>query len=357
METRRRTRALRIRETDARAQRSVRHTRDRLNSVTDIMNSDNHLKLFDKIGIVVVAVWVGLAGFYIYHTQSSAGSGSSQRSDQFAMREGGTWLVLRRHERDAGFVHQTRTELADGWLLEHDTYMVVDLFGSPQLLDASVKTRLDIDGFLRQFTTEIHTSGGLFKATGRVEGDTLHLSQTLGEEADSETLTLDEPVRMAPNALNTLRASAELRPGESYRGRYVDPYLAALVDVEMRYIEHRELEVYDETFPADHFRKKAGETRELDFYIDEDADLLIRAFPLRMTGARIPAALGKTRSASIRRQLDKRREDAAQQAGEDSDIKTLSIDLAQRILAGQYGPDEALADEDLEDTPEMKIAE
>lgn len=327
------------------------------------------MKLFDIIGIVVVAVWLGLSGLFIYRAQSSSASQSSQRSAEFVMREGATWLVLRRNTQDAGYVHQTRTELADGWLLEHDTYMVVDLLGEPQSIDASVKTRLDIDGYLRQFTTEVRTSGGVFKATGKVEGETLRLSTTLGDDATTESIALDKPVRLSINALNALVAADGLTPGQTYGASYMDPYFAKLSPVEMRYIENRELEVYDENFQADHFRKRAGE-RELDFYVDAEADLLIRAFPLRTTAARIPAALGKTRSASIRRQLETRNADAAKDASEAGERKTLRVAVARQILAGQFSRDElGLADAnepsaerptpaDGDERPgEMKIAE
>lgn len=309
----------------------------------------------------MVAVWLGVAGLFIYHTQSSAGSASATRSAQFVMREGVSWLVLRRNEQDAGYARQSRTELVDGWLLEQDTYLVIDALGAPQPLEAAVKARLDIDGYLRQFTTEITTAADVFKAAGKVEGETLRVSISQGEQAHSEVLILKEPVRIVDNALNTLLASETFVAGESYGGRFFDPYAAALVDVQMRFIENRPLDVYEEVFQANHFRRDMGE-RELDYYVDGDADLLIRAFPLRMIGARVPGVLGKTRAASIRRQLDERLAAAAEKTDAQADTPSISLDDARAIFAGQFGHDAAALQPDAgaaprDDHTEMKLAE
>jgi len=301
----------------------------------------------------VVAIWLGVAGLFIYHTQSTPGSGSATRSAEFVMREGVSWLVLRREEQDAGYARESRTELTDGWLIEKDIYMLIDVGGTPRSLEGALKTRLDYDGYLRQFTTEITTSAGVFQATGRVEGESLHVSTTQGDAANSEIIHLDEPVRMAENALNTLLATEIFVVDQSYGGRFFDPYLATMVDVQMRFIENKPLEVYEEVFQANHFRRRVGE-RELDYYVDVDADLLIRAYPLRTSGARIPGALGKTRAASIRRQLDERIETATEKGDEATDAPTISFADAREILAGQFGHDpSALLPEDAA----MKIAE
>lgn len=303
--------------------------------------SGNPLKLFDIIGIVVVAFWLGLAGFYIYQNQSSPSADAYQRSDQFVMREGSSWYVLGRNDQDAGFVHQTRTALTDGWLLEHDTFMVVTIGEVTQLIESSVKTRLGVDGFISQFTTEVTTSGGVFRATGRVEDLSLHLTTSQAEETKTQDIALDAPIRMSSNALNTLLATEEFVPGESYGGRFFDPYKAEILDVQMRYIEHKPLEVYDETFEADHFRKRVG-SRELDFYVDKNAELLIRAFPVRTTSARIPAVLGKTRSASIRRQIEAQSPEKSDTNPDAPKANSLGLNVARQILAGQYS-DEVLA--------------
>jgi hypothetical protein len=90
----------------------------------------------------------------------------------------------------------------------------------------------------------------------------------------------------------------------------------------------------------------------LDVYVDDKGEILIQEFPLKLVGARVPAALGRTRSASIRRQIEER-EKAASDAKAGIKLPTdFDLDTAMRILGGQLAPSQTSESKTSQDKPQ-----
>lgn len=289
------------------------------------------MKLFDVVGALVVATWLVVGGLYIYRVESSEPVRAKGLSDELVMEEGENWLILQRDNKDVGFVHQTRTQLTDGWLLEYDMLMTIQLLGSTQPIDTSVKSRLDEDGYLEEFNAKITASGRHFEATGEVDGKTLHTTINLTGEPQTRTIHLEESPRLSASAFNQLLASGDLKAGQKYKERFFDPTTMQMTDMVLNYKGEEQIDVYGESHHAHHIvQQVAGNT--LDVYVDDHGEILIQEFPLKMVGARVPEELGRTRASAIRRKLAERQKKRAEDGGQDFQF---NLDTAMKMIGGQ----------------------
>jgi hypothetical protein len=313
------------------------------------------LKLFDVVGALVVAAWVVLAGMYVYDAEFSEPSAAQGIDGEFSMHEGETWLVLRREGKEVGFVHQTRTDLGDGWLLEYDMLMTIQLLGTERAIDTTVKSRLDTEGYLTEFTADVKASGRSFKAKGEVDGKTISTTLNLLGEPKTQTIELQDKPRLSTSAFNQLLASGDIEAGDEFSERFFDPTTMQMTEMVMLYKGKKTVDVYEEKVPAHHILQKVA-GNELDVYVDDKGEILIQEFPLRMVGARVPAELGRTRASSIRRKLEERQKQQKNKPG--AGQFDFNLGTAMELLGGQVAPekvgigapDEAKEADDAEDT-------
>lgn len=311
------------------------------------------MKLFDVVGAVVVTTWVVLAGLYVYETESSEPRQVKGLSDDFVMQEGQTWLILRREGDEVGFVHQTRTEITDGWLLEYDMLMTIELLGSERAIDTTVKSRLDHDGYLTEFTAEVNASGRNFKARGEVDGTRLETELYLSDEPKKKTIELQEKPRLSSSAFNQLLASGNLEPGEEFAERFFDPTTMQMTEMVMLYKGETEVDVYDRKLPGHYIiQKVAG--NELDVYVDDQGEILVQEFPLRMIGVRVPNELGRARAAAIRKQIKERKDKQKGSGGGEFDF---DLGTAMDLLGGKAAPSNLGPDQPEQEQPKDQPAQ
>lgn len=283
-----------------------------------------------------MASWVVLAGVYVYDAESSDPAASQSLDGEFSMHEGETWLVLRREGKEVGFVHQTRTDLGDGWLLEYDMLMTIQLLGTERAIDTTVKSRLDEEGYLTEFTADVKASGRSFQAKGEVDGKTISTTLNLLGDPKTQTIELQDKPRLSSSAFNQLLAAGNLEAGEEFSERFFDPTTMQMTEMVMVYQGKRTVDVYEERVPAHYIiQKVAG--NELDVFVDDKGEILIQEFPLRMIGARVPAELGRTRASSIRRKLEERQMQQKNKSG--GGQFDFNLDTAMELLGGQVAPE------------------
>ena len=304
------------------------------------------MKLFDVVGALAVATWVVLAGLYVYETESTAPREVQGLGDEFVMHEGETWLILRRESEEVGFVHQTRTELSDGWLLEYDMLMTIELLGSKQAIDTTVRSRLDHKGYLTEFTAQVNAAGRDFKARGQVDGKTLETELYLTDEPKKKTLQLQEKPRLSSSAFNQLLASGNIEAGDEFAEQFFDPTTMQMTEMVMLYKGKTEVDVFGEKVPGHYIiQKVAG--NELDVYVDDRGEILVQEFPLRMIGARMPPELGRARASSIRQTIKEHKK--KQKSSGDTAQFDFDLSTAMDLLGGQVAPP-ALEDTEPEET-------
>jgi hypothetical protein len=301
------------------------------------------LKLFDVVGAIVVLTWVGLASLYVYNVEGSKSGPAQGLAGEFVMHEGETWLLLRRDKQDkeVGFVHQTRTSIEDGWLLEYDMLMTIELLGTERSIETRVKSRLDGDGYLEGFSADVNASGRSFRAKGEVEDKTIHISLNLGGEPRQQSIELEDKPRLSSSALNQLLASGELEAGEEFSERFFDPTTMQMTEMVMVYKGKKVIDVYDEEVPGHHVVQKVAGS-ELDVYVDDEGGILIQEFPLRMIGARVPPSFGRTRASVIRQRFKEQKKRQEASGGADEGFE-FNLGTAMELLSGQK-PDKGEAE-------------
>lgn len=280
------------------------------------------MRLFDFIGAAAVAGWLGLIGFYVWHTYfadeaEDIGSG-------VVIREGESWMLLTREDEEVGYIHETRTRLDDelGWLLEYDLLMNVSMLGVNQFIKTNIKASVDTSAYLKQFNATIEAASTQFKMEGRVEGTTVTMSMDLAGQLREQKLELKEAPRLSNSAVNALVAAEKLTPGQRFEQQYFDPTVLGMTTMTFEYVREHEVAVFDQKIPTRHFRQiVAG--NELDVYVDDNGEVYIQEFPFRIIGARVPNELGQSRASAMKREFRDKK-----------DSVDLSVETAVGLLKG-----------------------
>ena len=298
------------------------------------------MKLFDIIGVLVVCSWFGVAGWVGYREFSK--EEVSVTLDDIRLTEGDAWMVLTRESEEVGFVHETRTRIDDGWLLEYELALQIDIASQKKLLESHTRATLDDKAYLRQFTADITSFIGSFTVRGEVTGTTIVLTSNIGGGEQERTVNLPEPPRLSNNAVNQLVATPEkLVAGQEISQEYFDPMSSGMSKLTFTYVEKTEVTLFDGKAEAYHFRqKRLGD--EMDVYISPEGEILIQEFPMRTVGSKIPANLGKTRASAIQRKF---REQAAKAKKEGKQSKGAIEDIldGQTIKPDEQGLTQALS--------------
>lgn len=271
-------------------------------------NTSMSIRAFDLIGALVVVSWISLTMTFVYkqnalHKAQTSAHASTQ--EKVVLSEGETWLMLSRHKQEIGFVHQVRTLLDEGWLLEHDMLMLIDLAGAKQLVETNVRARVSPHAELLQVKATISSFMGMFRILGTLNKDEKVIDITINRGKNSEQrrkLPYNTPPKLSANALNHIIASKNLKPGTTHTHEYFDPVSMGMSKGLYSYIGRHKVASYGKSFDTYHFRQKVM-GNELDMYVNDRGEVVIQEFPLGTVGAWIPTAMGRTRSKNLKRQL------------------------------------------------------
>lgn len=246
-----------------------------------------------------MGAWLIVTSLYVYRHERATPSSDAENRGEAVIREGETWMILRRDDDDVGFVHRARTRLESGWLVEYDMLVVVDVFDTTLPVETEVRARLDLDARLRELDGTVRAAGRSFHAQGDVQGESLSLVLQSGKSSRRHTIPIGEPPRLSTNSAQSLLGRDDLEAGDSLENDYFDPTSMGLRSIEMVYRGRTDIEVMGESHRAHHLRHHVAGT-ELDLYLDEDGAVLVQEFPLEIIGTRVRPELGRTRSASLR---------------------------------------------------------
>lgn len=268
------------------------------------------MRLFDVMGALVVGAWVVLAGAYAVKVNTEdKGSVASKLSDKVTMSEGESWMILTRKDVDVGYIHETRTVVDDGWLLEYEMLTLVELMGVPQLIDTRMKATVDRDAVLRQFFGAVTSVIGTFEVRGEVKGLELTMTMDMQGGKREQKITLKQPPRLASNALNQILAGPAPRVGQVFEQEFFDPVSMGMNRLVYEFVEMKEVDTYEIKEMSYHFVQKVMGT-ELDVFVNKNGEILIQELPMYTVAAKIPNILGRSRAPIIRRDIEKKMTDA-----------------------------------------------
>lgn len=326
------------------------------------------LRPFDVLGTICVTGWLVLLASFAYVNISKEAS-TADISNQVVLTEGDSWMVLRRGEDDVGYVHETRTRVENGWLLEYEMILVIDFAGTQRALETHTRATLDKDAVLRQFQGDITSFIGSFRVTGEVLEDKIEVTADMRGIPTTRTIPLQEPPRLSNSAFNQLVATPDdLVPGKRYEHKFFDPMSQSMKVIAYEFVESKEVETYGNKTFTYHFRQQMmGD--EFDVYVSREGEIVIQEFPMQTYGQLVPSAFGKSHAATFRRNLKKELAeqpdiDAAleAQAKQDAQPQQLGVQGALKTLSNILNPpqpgdaDMGASDADMSDAADMGAA-
>ena len=295
------------------------------------------VKLFDVVGALVVTAWVGALGAFIYtEVIVAARVPQAAASPQVAIAPGESWLLVTRQDKDVGFIHETRTPLEDGWLLEHDLSVVVELQDKRQLLQTQIKARVKPDGELVRFSATYSNLLGQTVVEGQVREGALHLK--LAGDQPERVVPLSGPVRLLQGAHHQL-ARQRLEPGQRVTLELFDPVATQMTRVTYRFVERRAFESFSLKSDVLVFSQEyLGQEQPV--FVSEQGELWATRMPLQLLASKIPRPLAKARISSMQRDVDalraKARSDKAlileTLGAQGLDPSQVSLDRALRLM-------------------------
>jgi hypothetical protein len=310
------------------------------------------MRVFDIVGVLAVSLWVGVIGLYaVDHWKRSATQDFV--FGEMLISEGETWLTMQREDEEVGYVHEVRTRLPDGWLFEYKMVLVVEVMTFQQLIETQIKSTMNSDGVLRQFSADVTAMNQTFRAQGVASDERLEFTLLAGNLSPIQrTIDLAQPPRLAVNAINQFLASPDLKPGARLRQPFFDPSTMQMTTMEYEYIGPEETEVLEVKYASHRFHQHvAGTSVPLETIVDERGEVLIQTFPMRTIAYRISPELARVQVASWNRRLREAGRSGGSQPGP-RDGETLSIDAALDLLGNLRLPSLAPAADGSEDEDE-----
>ncbi len=262
------------------------------------------MRWFDAAGAIVVVSWVGLLGAYVLKHERASAPIAVSASGQVSLSAGDSWMIVLRDGEDVGYIHEARTALDEGWLLEYDMLTVVDLMGRRQWLQSSVKAAVDPQGGLRTFSADSQSLMVTMSVQGEVRDGQLVMSTQLGDAKREHKAAYKPEQGLAQDALRHILASPALKPGAVFERERFDPLSMGMSTLRYTYRGRETLELYGQKHQTHLFwREVMGTT--LSVYVNDAGEVLTQQLPLNTMAVWMPPELARARAASLRRQARK----------------------------------------------------
>jgi transglutaminase-like putative cysteine protease len=175
--------------------------------------------------IVLVLLWLGLMGTLVRRERAAGGVDASTLStpvDPGGPADALEWFGVYQRDRKVGYSRRAEHRVADGWVLEDESRLVLAMLGEPQAVTTTLYAETDRSFGLRRFRFLLVSPAGTFAASGTSDGMTLEVRY--GPEGRNETVTLPltEPVHLA-STLRPRLAAAWPEPGARFTHQVFNP--------------------------------------------------------------------------------------------------------------------------------------
>lgn len=192
------------------------------------------------------------------------------------------WQGVYGSGKKIGWAHSRRIPTADGFDLENDARVAIEVMGASRVLDTRVTAATDAALHLRRFDFRLVSEGARFAARGTVVGGGLEVELASGDSpARRIHVPLAEPI-VLPQTLHDVLAREALAPGRTLRYALFDPATGSPASVELRVGAPETVEIAGET----HTALRVVETfhgSEFELWIDRAGRVLKERGPLGLT--------------------------------------------------------------------------
>lgn len=270
------------------------------------------MRIFDIVGIISVAAWLGIVGVFVFTVWNDDPRGLSLTDGVIDLREETTWMTVVQSAQEIGVLREDRTRLLDGWLIEVQGILELSFWGQTYALRFDSKTNLDEDLTLRSATGQIEVFDKLMRLTGYYrESDGAHRFEvTVDVDNASERFVVDLDRRplLSSLAIPQMLASDDLAPNSFIEEEFFDPLTLSPTKIRMTYRGTEEITNFGETYEAHVFRQTVSDFHTT-IHADSEGSIIRQVFPLQFAAARLPANVGALEFRNYRRRFDERDEE------------------------------------------------
>lgn len=271
------------------------------------------MRVFDIVGIVCVAGWVASVGAFVWFADTDEMSGTPIGAGDIDLREETNWMALYRDGEDAGALREDRTRLVDGWLIELQGIVQLDLMGDPYGFRFTSRTTLTEDLRLKSATGTVEAFGLALTMNGRFrradDQPQFHLEVSLEDSLERFVADLDERPRLAIHAIPQILAEGEPEVGERFTHQFYDPFTLAPAEMELIYEGRRRIRTVDGYYNSYDFTQSMG-TFDSRIHADDRGRPLMHIFPMQVVLRALPEELGPSHYEEIEEQFEDSVDDA-----------------------------------------------
>lgn len=260
------------------------------------------MRVFDTVGVFIVAGWVAFTGVYVWHHESDGETTTVEQSQSVSLEEGERWMLLRRYDDDIGFIRRVTTRLTEGWLLEYEALVILDIRNRSYGAKAEFDARLDEEGVMTGFSANGEIAGQTISASGDIRDKTLHTTLQFGDQTRETTLDLQKTPRLPATRLRAIARDDSLKPGDRIRQSVFAPSRFGMQSVVVEVNGERTIDLVTRSAKGLYLEQIIGGNR-YDIYIDERGAILLREFPFRIYGVHTNAEFASARAATLRKRL------------------------------------------------------
>lgn len=254
------------------------------------------MRLFDIAGFVFVAIWVFSVGSFILvaHDEDSA--------DKIALTDGvvdlqedTSWMAVYRAGEDAGVLREDRTRLIDGWLIELQGIVELDLMGDPQVFRFTSRSTLNEDLTLRSATGDVEAFGMELQMSGQYRDSDddpgFYVNVVVDDSSRQFVADLEERPRLSNYAIPEILSREDLEVGDRFEQDFFDPLTLAPSNIDLIYDGKEEIDTVGDRREAHNFLQSVGsfDTR---IYTDGRGIPLVQILPMEVVVRRLPDQLG-----------------------------------------------------------------
>ncbi len=244
------------------------------------------------VGVVVVLTWLVLLGLLVrkIHFSGPPAGETVEAGEPSAVRAvKREWKELFLEERKIGYAVHFLRPLADGYIVQEEMFLKLNLMGLASGVHTVTHCRLNERFRLERFRFRM-TSGAIgFDARGRVEGDWL-VVETGGEEnRSSQRIRLEERPVMGVGLAYFFR-NRPLSVGQVFRFPVFDPSTMSQRRVDIRVAARDTVEIRGIAYDAFRLEAEVWGDR-LTFWLDENGDTLKETGFMGLTAVRSSSAV------------------------------------------------------------------
>lgn len=265
------------------------------------------MRPFDVFGLIALTVWlVALVSYGLFAFDSEA-TGVSLTNGEVDLREETLWMTVYQSGEEVGVMREDRTRLIDGWLIELQGVVTLEIFDNPTSFRLNTKTNVATDLSLRSAIGTVEAFGRTFQLDGRYrstdghdDGHRFDLRLQIDDAQETFSLPLKSRPFLIGHALPRILARDSLEVGERFTQEYFDPLTMTPSPITTVYEGKEEISQYGEVYQAHRFRNQQ-QGMDTTIFTDDRGSVLRQFMPLDIHMIAVPEIIG---SGSYRQRRD-----------------------------------------------------